>query len=188
MDANTLKRACAATEPIVERLSRMDYAKATPCQEWNVRDVANHLLGTLELGRALLSDTPPEAPVGPGELPGVDLAGDDPAKAYRVGVESLLAAAAGDAFSRVHQTPLGDMPGAVLGGFTTLDIFVHGWDLARATGQSTGMDDALAEEILGFAHQAVTDETRAPRIGPQVAAPEGASATERLMAYMGRTP
>jgi uncharacterized protein (TIGR03086 family) len=188
MDANTLQRACAATEPIVERLSQADYAKPTPCTEWNVRDVANHLLGTLELGRALLSDTPPEAPVGPGELPGVDLAGDDPAKAYRVGVESLLAAAAGDAFSRVHQTPLGDMPGAVLGGFTTLDIFVHGWDLARATGQSTGMDDALAEEILGFAHQAVTDETRAPRIGPQVAAPEGASATERLMAYMGRTP
>ena len=46
----------------------------------------------------------------------------------------------------------------------------------------------LAEEILGFARQAVTEESRAPRIGPEVAAPEGASATERLMAYMGRNP
>jgi uncharacterized protein (TIGR03086 family) len=187
MDANTLRRACAATAPIVERIGPADYAHPTPCSEWDVRDLVNHLLGTLELGRALLSDTPPEVPMGPGELPGVDLAGDDPAKAYRVGMESLLAAAAGDAFTRVHQTPLGDMPGTVLGGFTTLDIFVHGWDLARATGQPSARDESLAEEILGFAQQAVTEETRAPRIGPEVPVPGGASATERLMAYMGRT-
>ncbi len=188
MDANTLQRACAATEPIVERLSPADYGRPTPCTEWDVRDLVNHLLGTLELGRALLSDTAPTVAVAPGEVPAEDLAGADPAKAYRVGVESLLAAAGGDAFSRVHSTPLGDMPGAVLGGFTTLDIFAHGWDLARATGQPATLDDAVAEEILGFARQAVTDETRAPRIGPEVPAPDGASTTERLMAYLGRTP
>jgi len=188
MDSNTLQRACAATEPIVERLSPADYGKTTPCTEWDVRDLVNHLLGTLELGRALLSDTPPAVAVAPGEVPADDLAGDDPAKAYRVGVDSLLAAAGGDAFTRVHATPLGDMPGVVLGGFTALDIFVHGWDLARATGQPTALGDDLAEEILGFAHQAVTAETRAPRIGPEVPAPDGASATERLVAYLGRTP
>jgi uncharacterized protein (TIGR03086 family) len=188
MDANTLQRACAATEPIVERLSPADYAKPTPCTEWDVHQLVNHLLGTLELGRALLSDTRPEVDAGPGEVPSADLAGDDPAQAYRAGMESLLAAAGGDAYARVHATPLGDMPGTVLGGFATLDIFVHGWDLARATGQPTAVDDDLAEEILGFARQAVTEATRAPRIGPELPPPDGASATEQLMAYMGRTP
>ena len=188
MDANTLHRACAATQPIVERLTPADYGKTTPCTEWDVHQLLNHLLSTLELGRALLSDTRPATDAGPGEVPSADLAGDDPAKAYRVGMESLLAAAGGDAFTRAHATPLGDMPGMVLGGFTTLDIFVHGWDLARATGQRSALSDDLAEEILGFAHQAITEETRAPRIGPELPAPDGASATERLMAYLGRTP
>jgi uncharacterized protein (TIGR03086 family) len=188
MDANTLQRACAATEPIVERLSPADYGKTTPCAEWDVHQLLNHLLGTLDLGRALLSDTPPETDAGPGEVPSADLAGDDPAKAYRVGMESLLAAAGGDAFGRMHSTPLGDMPGVMLGGFTTLDIFVHGWDLARATGQPTALGDDLAEEILGFARQAITDDTRAPRIGPEIPASDRASATDRLMAYLGRTP
>jgi len=65
---------------------------------------------------------------------------------------------------------------------------VHGWDLARATGQSPDYDEALASEILAFGHQTISDETRAPRIGPEVPAPEGASALDRLIAYVGRRP
>jgi uncharacterized protein (TIGR03086 family) len=188
MDANMLQRACAATQPIVEQVTPADYANRTPCTEWNVHDLVNHLLGTLELGRALFSDTAPETDAGPGEVPSADLAGDDPAKAYRVGMESLLAAATGDAVARAHPTPFGEMPGAVLAGFTALDVFVHGWDLARATGQSPDYDEALASEILAFGHQTISDETRAPRIGPEVRAPEGASALDRLIAYVGRRP
>jgi hypothetical protein len=40
---------------------------------------------------------------------------------------ALAAAAAGDALTRVHVTPLGEMPGPALAGFTALDILVHGW-------------------------------------------------------------
>jgi uncharacterized protein (TIGR03086 family) len=190
MDAYMLRRACAATEPIVEQVTPGDYANRTPCTEWDVHDLVNHLLGTLELGRALFSDTAPETDAGPGEVPSADLAGDDPAKAYRVGMESLLAAATGDAVDRAHATPFGEMPGAMVAGFTAVDVLVHGWDLARATGQTVGFDDALAGEILGFARQTISDDTRAPRIGPEVPAPDGASASaiDRLVAFMGRTP
>ena len=41
--------------------------------------------------------------------------------------------------------------GVVLGGFATLDIAVHGWDLARATGQEPAVGDTLAETVLAFA-------------------------------------
>ena len=80
------------------------------------------------------------------------------------------------------------MPGTVLGGFTTLDIAVHGWDLAVAPGQRPAFDDDLAEILLGFARQTITADTREPRIGPEIPATAGASSTDRLAAFLGRQP
>jgi uncharacterized protein (TIGR03086 family) len=188
LDLNAMRRACASTDRFVERVTPDDYGRATPCAEWDVRDLLNHLVGTLALGQALLADTPPTVGMGPGELPDVDLVGDDPAKAYRLGVEPLLDAAAGDALARVHPTPLGDMPGAMLGGFTTLDVLVHGWDLAKATGQPAALEPELAETALAFARQAFAGMPREPRIGPELPVPADAPATDRLVAFLGRTP
>jgi uncharacterized protein (TIGR03086 family) len=188
MDLETMTQACAATEAIVEHITDADLGKPTPCAEWDVRALLNHLIGTLHLGAALLSDTPPTVPMGPGELPAADLVDGDALKAYRAGVEGLLGAGQGDALTRTHATPLGDMPGAVLGGFTTLDIAVHGWDLANAIGQAPSLSDELAETILAFAHQTLTADTRAPRIGPEIAVPADATSTDRLAAFLGRQP
>ena len=188
MDATTLQNACASTDRVVERISDDQLALPTPCVDWDVRALLNHVLGTLELGRALLTDTAPAVAVGPGDLPPIDLVGDEPLKAYRIGVEALAAAASSDALDRTHTTPFGDMPGSVLAGFTTLDIAVHGWDLAVATGQPPALDDALAETILAFAHRTLTDDARAPRIGPAIPVSEDAPMTDRLVAFLGRRP
>ena len=126
--------------------------------------------------------------MAPGGLPDADLLGNDPLKAYRIGFEGLLEAAAGDAFERGHVTPFGEMPGAVLGGFTTVDILVHGWDLARATGQDPTLPIDLAEAALGIAHQTITDDTRGARIGPAIHVDAGPSATDRPVAGLGRSP
>jgi len=90
--------------------------------------------------------------------------------------------------TRVHVTPLGEMPGPALAGFTTLDILVHGWDLATATGQPADLDGRLAAHVLGFAGQAITPDTRAPRIGPPLAVAPGAPVTHQLVAFLGRQP
>src|SRR4249920_3802789 len=75
----------------------------------------------------------------------------DQAGAYaEASAAALTAASAGDTLTRVHTTPLGDMPGPALAGFTTLDILVHGWDLAQATGQPAALDDTLAAHVLAF--------------------------------------
>ena len=76
----------------------------------------------------------------------------------------------------------------MLGGFTTLDITVHGWDLAKATGQDATLDADLAEDVLGFARQTISDTTRAPRIGPEVAVAPDATVTDQLVGYLGRRP
>ncbi|MGH9287450.1 MAG: TIGR03086 family metal-binding protein [Acidimicrobiales bacterium] len=188
MDLTTMQRACASTERILEHVAPEHHDLPTPCAEWDTRALLNHVFGTLALGAALLGDVAPTVSMEPGGLPDVDMVGDDPVKAYRVCVDGLLAAAGGDALGRTHTTPLGEMPGSVLGGFTTLDVAVHGWDLARATGQRANLDDDLANEVLAFARQTITDTTRAPRIGPAIAPGPGASATDRLVAFLGRRP
>jgi uncharacterized protein (TIGR03086 family) len=80
------------------------------------------------------------------------------------------------------------MPGPALAGFTTLDILVHGWDLATATGQPADLDGRLTAHVLGFAGQATTPDTRAPRIGPPLTVAPGAPVTHQLVAFLGRTP
>jgi uncharacterized protein (TIGR03086 family) len=188
VDLATMRQACESTERILGGVAADHYDRPTPCAEWDVHDLVNHVIGTLSLGAALLGDTPPAVPMGPGQLPDVDLVGDDPMKSYRVAADELLAAAGADALERPHATPFGEMPGGVLAGFTTLDIAVHGWDLARATGQPARLDDALAGDVLAFAEQTITDDMRAPRIGPAIPAGETASATDRLVAFLGRRP
>ena len=184
-----MTQACASTEKIVGGVSPDQYDLPTPCTDWTVHDLLNHVIGTLILGEALLGDAQPGAGASPpGGLPAIDVAGVDPLDAFRTGVTGLLAAAGGDAFDRPHQTPLGEMPGAVLGGFTTLDILVHGWDLAQATGQDTSLDEGAAAAMLAFAHQAITEDRRAPLIGPEVPVRDDASVTDRLVAFVGRTP
>jgi uncharacterized protein (TIGR03086 family) len=188
MDITTMTDACAATERVVAGVTPAHYGRPTPCTEWDVRTLLNHVLGTLALGRDLLSDSPPRDPaMGPGGLPSADMVGDDPLDAYRTGVADLLAAA-GDDLGRTHTTPLGEMPGQVLVGFTTVDILVHGWDLARATGQDAPVDPSLAADVLAFAHQSVTDDSRAPLIGPAVPVAADAPVMDRLAGYMGRRP
>jgi uncharacterized protein (TIGR03086 family) len=190
MDETTMKAVCDSTDRVVAAITADHYDLPTPCTDWNVKQLANHLIATLHLGRALLSDEIPTVHSGPGQVPAEDLVGDDLLGAYQDGVEVLVAATTRDAVSRVHVTPLGEMPGAGLAGFTALDVFVHGWDLAKATGQSTVLDTGLADLMFAFARQAINDEsgTRAPLIGPEIATTTAADATSRLVAYLGRQP
>jgi uncharacterized protein (TIGR03086 family) len=181
--------AVASTAEIVKSVRADQFGAPTPCSEWDVRDLLNHTIGTLWLGQALFTDSAPRHPMQPGGLPAGDLAGDDPAAAYaEASAAALAAAATGDTLTRVHHTPLGDMPGPGLAGWTTLDILVHGWDLAQATGQAADLDATVAAHALAFAEEALTPEFRAPRIGPAVPVPADAPLTHRLVGFLGRQP
>src|SRR5262249_56273729 len=75
-------QAITSTAAIVKTV-RPDQAGApTPCTEWDVRDLLNHVIGTLWLSEALFADHAPRYPMAPGALPGTDLTGEDPAAAY----------------------------------------------------------------------------------------------------------
>ena len=183
------EHAVASTAEIVKATPASQLEASTPCAEWDVRMLLNHVIGTLWLAEGLLGDQAPRYPMAPGGLPPRDLAGDDPAAAYAEAAAAALAAAAGDALTRAHVTPLGEMPGPALAGFTTLDILVHGWDLAVATGQPADLDGRVAAHALGFAsHALATPESRAGRIGSAVPVAADAPVTQRLVAFLGRQP
>lgn len=183
------EQSIASTAEILKEVRADQLAAPTPCTEWDLRALLNHAIGTLWLSAALLSDSAPRHPMAPGGQPETDLVGPDPVAAYAEAAAAALAAAGdGDTLTRVHVTPLGEMPGPALAGFTTLDILVHGWDMAKATGHHADLDGALASYVLAFAEQAITDETRAPRIGPALPVSGDAAVTERLVAFLGRQP
>ncbi|WP_328919083.1 TIGR03086 family metal-binding protein [Streptomyces jietaisiensis] len=82
-----------------------------------------------------------------------------------------------------------DLPGAVAGAVVADELVVHGWDLARATGQEYAPDEAalrLAHGLLEGA-AAETGEGRG-MFGPVVAVPEGAPLLDRTVGLSGRTP
>ena len=55
------------------------------------------------------------------------------------------------------QLPFAELPGGVYVNIATTDTFTHGWDLAKATGQSTDLDPELATQLLAFAQGFVSD-------------------------------
>lgn len=184
-----LDAAISSTRPIVENVTPADYSRPTPCSAWDVQALLNHLIGTLWLEHALLTDAPPPYGMGPGGLPDTDLVGDNPITAYKEGADAARAAASvPGAMEASHQTPLGEMPAAGFTEFAALDILVHGWDLAHGTGQSASFDEDLVAHCFGFAQQAVSDQMRGPLIGSLVAVPDGAPAMDRLVGFMGRRP
>jgi len=147
----------------------------TPCDEWDVRALLNHMLETQQYfvrrargeEGAPLSDAPPE------------LIGDDPASAYERGREETI---------RTFAAPgVVERTGPSLG-IAFSDTLLHGWDVARATGQDTTMPAGLAQAAYDTIHGAFTDEQRKGVFKPEIPVGPDASPQEKLLAYTGRDP
>jgi uncharacterized protein (TIGR03086 family) len=152
----------------------------TPCPEWTARDLVAHLVATQGMflgfvGREL------------GDIPSV---ADDPLGAWNAArsvVQGDLedpdrAAAEFDGFTGRSSFE------AAVNRFLCFDLVVHGWDLARATGLDENIDE---EDVIRVQRQAEEfgEAMRSPQaFGPEVAAPPGADAQDRLLAFLGRHP
>ena len=167
---------------------------ATPCTEWNVRDVMNHVIGGAEVLAGSLEGNIPEG-----------VGGVSPVSSYLGAMNvAKLAQAYADETARALaavQMP-GAMESATPGGMMTVpqfliamatDHIIHGWDLARATGQ----DDTLDAEVVEVAYGMMTSPEgsmfvdmgrQMGFVGPAVAVPDSASVQDKLVARMGRQP
>jgi uncharacterized protein (TIGR03086 family) len=160
----------------------------TPCADWTVRDLVNHLVGGNLLFAGVLGGEPTPSLEELGRGQGVDRLGDDPVAAFRVAADTLLAAfRQPGALEQVVTVPVGTVPGIGALHLRLVETLVHGWDLARATGRPPGFPEALAEQELAFSRAKLADvpPDRTPFAPPQPA-PDDAPALDRLAALLGR--
>jgi uncharacterized protein (TIGR03086 family) len=151
-----------------------------PVEGWTARDVVRHLI---EWSRGFLqSRAGVRLPAGPN----VD---DDPVAAWQSHSDAVQALLDDPATgSRViHDRHEGDIPLAeAISTYYTPDVFMHTWDLARATGQSEALDPVLAAELLARM-ELIEDALRSSgHYGPRVEVPRDASVVRRLMGFIGR--
>ena len=90
------------------------------------------------------------------------------------------------------EMPFGGIPGSVCVWIAAGDIFTHGWDLAKATGQPSDLDPELSGQLLAQIEKLLPDAMRGPEgeapFGPKVEVVGSASAADRLAAFEGRQP
>jgi uncharacterized protein (TIGR03086 family) len=155
------------------------YDDRTPCEEWTVRDLLQHMIGVVTgLGAAAAGSPQSSFELGP-----------DPAAQFQQAATSALAAwRAPGVMERIVDGGPGPMPGRVLAGINLLDTATHTWDLATATGQPAALPEDVAAAALEASEQIVSPEIRPGRFGPEVSVPADAAATDRLVAFLGRTP
>ena len=185
MDVGMLDRAVRHTGGIVARISRDDLGSSTPCAEWSVRDLLNHLIGSYEMVAAGASGETVD-------VAGTDYTSEDHAAAYdAAGARMVEAMSAEGAMERKFKMPWGETPGQVLLGLMVADAAVHGWDLAQATGQGANVEPDIAEAVYETTSGMMEPKGSFPRgdsFAPPVDVPDDAPAEDRMVAYLGRQP
>jgi len=179
-----LNQAMQSTLAVLTKVGPGDLDAPTPCASWDVRALVNHFIGTGRWWAAMIAGADGGA--------GADYAAGDYVAAYEESSAIAVGAFAADgALERTVRLPFGEFPGTVVLGMAALDQFAHGWDLARAIGQPTDLDPALASALHGQARFAITDALRGPDgqapFGPAVAVSDRAGAADQLAGFLGRS-
>jgi uncharacterized protein (TIGR03086 family) len=176
-----LGRAFAAVGDLITKVRPDQWSAPTPCTDWTVRRLVDHLIGMNRVFAALLSDKPPPP------RPAADHIEDDPVGAYRDSAAKLQAAfEQPGVLERTYRGPLGKATGAERLQIRLYDLLAHGWDLAQATGQPVELPDDVAEQSLAFVRTHLTEQARPGRFGPAQMVADHAPAIERLVAFLGR--
>lgn len=178
-------RAMDVFDRTVRRIGPGDWDSPTPCTEWNVRALVNHLVyDQLWVPDLLAGKTIAEV----GDAHDGDRLGDDPLRAWTESSRAARAAfVAPGALDRTVHLSYGDEAAAEYGWQLTLDLAVHGWDLATALGVRAEMGDELASALLSYVEPQLDAWSGSSWFGEPVPAPEGADTETRLVSLLGRT-
>lgn len=175
----------ASLQPVAHGVPETAMDDPTPCRDFTVRDLANHLLGTVEAMRRVGAREPMDLddPWG--------INGDHVREGWRGDLGERLTAFAhawaqpdaweGDALD-------GAMPRQLVGDMGFVEMMLHGWDLAKGSGQEVSYDEAAAERALEVL-EVIGEQGRAQgAFGPLVEVPEDADTFDRVLGAAGRDP
>src|SRR5947208_4406926 len=140
------EQALEHTRTYVAGVQEGQWHDATPDEEWDVHELVNHIVsGNFWVTPLVEGKTIEE--VG-GRYDG-DLLGDDPVAAYQQSAKEAAAAFnAPGAMQAACAVSYGPVPGEIYAGHRFVDVLIHGWDLAKATGQDTTLPADLVEACI----------------------------------------
>ena len=139
----THRQALDSVRPIVAGIREDQWDLPTPCEGWSVRELLNHIvagnLWAAALGRGRTIEEVGSALDG-------DVLRADPVAAYEMSAESAASTfELPGALEAPCAVSYGPVPGSVYAGHRFIDVLIHGWDLASATGQPTDLDPGLVD-------------------------------------------
>lgn len=151
---NALDQINSNANRLIGAVTDDQWSAQTPCTEWTVRDLVNHMTGTTNFLHAAASRGEPTAG------PDADHLGDDPAAAFRTAAARTMAAWRADGALDGMVTLPAEMPAIAALGVNVIDTGTHCWDLAQAIGAEHGLSDELIGTIDHWNRQVVSDEVR----------------------------
>ena len=157
-----------------------DWAAPTPVTDWTARDIVAHLVGWFT---DFLSAGGVALPAGPAVT-------DDPLAAWTAHAAAVQALLDSDAADGDFSHPMAGTHrlADAIDRFYTADVFMHTWDLARASGQDDTLDEAECAEVLAGMQQMAPVIRASGQFGDQQPVADDASAQEKLIAFIGRDP
>ena len=169
------RRAVEEFDARVRAVGDDQWGLPTPCSDWNVRQLVNHLVyenrWTVPLmGGGTIAEV--------GDRYEGDLLGDDPLDAFRTASAAAAAVATEPgAGERIVHLSFGDVP----------DHLIHAWDLARAVGADERLDPELVGACAAWFASMEATYRAIGAIGDRPETPPGADAQTTLLAAFGRT-
>ncbi|MEV6364495.1 TIGR03086 family metal-binding protein [Nocardia asteroides] len=183
------ERVARAAEPLSKILRTVtpdQLAAPTPCTEFDVRALLNHLLFW---GPSLVGAARKQAIIPPAASDSeVDLTAGDWVAALDTHLDDLAAAWRDPAAWQgvTHMGGPTELPAPLVGGMVVGELIVHGWDLARAVGTAAGWDDDLLRYALAEATATASQGRDMGIYGPEVPVADDAPLLDRLLGSTGR--
>lgn len=170
------REALSVAQGIVDDIDRSHFELPTPCDEWNVRQVLEHMIG----GNRRIAGNPP--------VPGEDVIGDDLSGAYAASAAGAAATFEADGgLERTFSLSFGEVPGRVAVLARSTDQLAHAWDLAKAVGMSTDLSPRMYTTGLELLQLRFATSGRNPAMYADETQPgDGATAADRFAAFSGR--
>jgi uncharacterized protein (TIGR03086 family) len=183
---NFCERAVAHASEAIARVPPEHLTKPTPCTDWDVRALINHMIGGCRFYVAMLTGQTPAPNMGKW-----DWVGEDPSASFTAAGRALLdTARAPGTLEKPIQWYGAERPGAAAVETIAADLTSHTWDLLQAFGRGRSLDPELAGAALAVWQATMPSGAPRPEAAFRAAIPIAADAPvqDRLAAFLGRAP
>lgn len=173
------------TGTVVANVDEPRSTAMTPCDEFDVQQLMNHIVGWIQVfeagcnGRTFDGD------------PSAYVCGPDAASEFAKLADGVVSGWKEYGFDREVRISGGSMmPAAMVFNMTVMEYLAHGWDLASATGQPNPYSEAEATEVLARAKATLPPEYQGEGMafGAPVPVADNAPAIDQLIGFLGRDP